>query len=441
MSSRKRSDIWNHFIVVDNSKYRYCSQTISVRSGSTSNLSRHLKAKHVAVEAHNAITRDRSPPIASTSTGSGMNDAPSENNASASEKSDKGVTLMSTRQTAISNFVDFLRPIATNKSKQLIKMIVKEYQLFRNVEGTEFRKFVNLLCPGYNLPSRKIISSSLIPELLFNVTKLQVENRLRAAVAMCTSNYRWMDLYTFKKWNIENKVVAVVSENASNITAVIRNGGWRHLGCFAHALNLVVQTALQKILLTIEKVKRIVKLFKRSLHALAKLHQIQELMGVPQLKLKQDVVTRWNSTYDMLTGIFKIKDAVVSTLALLSHEQVNILTPTDWTIVEKVDILDMFNEVTNEISAEKNLSVSKIIIFVETMKQHVGHFNIDCILLPELHEIIQIFTAQLTTRFSTIKDNELIAQATPLDPRFKKYAFSDTNKADKACASLKKKAS
>ncbi|KAK9681059.1 hypothetical protein QE152_g38606 [Popillia japonica] len=46
--------------------------------------------------------------------------------------------------------------------------------------------------------------------------------------------------------------------------------------------------------------------------------------------------------------------------------------------------------------------------------------------------MIQIPTAQLTTRFSTIEDNELIAQATLLDPRFEKYAFSDTSKADKA---------
>ncbi|KAK9719296.1 hypothetical protein QE152_g22760 [Popillia japonica] len=123
-------------------------------------------------------------------------------------------------------------------------------------------------------------------------------------------------------------------------------------------------------------------------------------MGLPQLKLKQDVVACWNSTYDMLARIFKMKDAVVSTLAILSHEQVNILTPTDWTIVEK------------------------------------RHSNIDSTVLPELREMIQILTAQLTTRFNTIEDNELIAQATLLDPRFKKYAFSDTNKTDKACASL-----
>jgi len=40
-------------------------------------------------------------------------------------------------------------------------------------------------------------------------------------------------------------------------------------------------------------------------------------MGFLMLKLKQDVVTRWNSTYDMLRRIIRVKDAVVTTIAVL----------------------------------------------------------------------------------------------------------------------------
>ncbi|KAK1885226.1 Transposable element Hobo transposase, partial [Dissostichus eleginoides] len=35
-----------------------------------------------------------------------------------------------------------------------------------------------------------------------------------------------------------------------------------------------------------------------------------------ELRLKQDCITRWNSTYDMLKSFLKSKDAIISTLAI-----------------------------------------------------------------------------------------------------------------------------
>lgn len=48
---RKRSAIWNHFMVKSDiiAKCSYCGHEISYSEGSTSNLLRHLKTKHVAV--------------------------------------------------------------------------------------------------------------------------------------------------------------------------------------------------------------------------------------------------------------------------------------------------------------------------------------------------------------------------------------------------------
>jgi len=47
------------------------------------------------------------------------------------------------------------------------------------------------------------------------------------------------------KWNLENLVITIVSDNASNITAAIKLCNWRHLGCFAHTINLVVDSGLK----------------------------------------------------------------------------------------------------------------------------------------------------------------------------------------------------
>lgn len=46
---KKKSDVWNHFTTLDNEKAKcsFCSTEYSFKGGSTANLSRHLKRKHI----------------------------------------------------------------------------------------------------------------------------------------------------------------------------------------------------------------------------------------------------------------------------------------------------------------------------------------------------------------------------------------------------------
>jgi hypothetical protein len=46
------------------------------------------------------------------------------------------------------------------------------------------------------------------------------------------------------KWNIQDKIVCIVTNNAANMIVAVRETGWRHLPCFAHSLNLVIQDSL-----------------------------------------------------------------------------------------------------------------------------------------------------------------------------------------------------
>ncbi|CAG4938791.1 unnamed protein product [Parnassius apollo] len=63
-----------------------------------------------------------------------------------------------------------------------------------------------------------------------------------------------------------------------------------------------------------------------------KFKEIQEQMHLAPLKLKQDVCTRWNSTYDMLNRFLKIKEAPIASIAIMRAELT--LAPNDWMIID-----------------------------------------------------------------------------------------------------------
>lgn len=146
-----------------------------------------------------------------------------------------------------------------------------------------------MLNPGYTLPSRNTVSNSLIPRL-FEATKNFVVEQITKSSAVCLTTDCWtsvnntsfmavtahflndnMELKSYcldctefndrhtgqnigdrimtiaRAWDIDYKVTAVVSDNAANVVAGVKMTGFRHLSCFAHSLNLVVQKSLEHI--------------------------------------------------------------------------------------------------------------------------------------------------------------------------------------------------
>lgn len=357
--------------------------------------------------------------------------------------------------------------------------IIYRYYPFSMVDDKEFRKFVEMLNPGYQPPCRQTVSKNLIPRL-YNCTLEKLKHQIKCSTAVslttdgwtCINNRSYIAVtahyiayngtlssiclsceefdqrHTSKnlafylknvtvEWDINYKIVAIVTDNAANITAAVNEMKYRHIGCFAHSINLVVQHSLENISKPQKKVKSIVEFFKKSSSALTKLHAAQKNMGLPQLKLKQDVVTRWNSTYDMFKRIISIKDAVISTLAILQNT-IEVLTPTEWNIIEKaVDVLQIFHEVTVEISSEKTVSISKIPVLVSSMFHTVEIFIADITIPYEVNQMAISLKAELKKRFGDIEDNEIISQATILDPRFKKYGFMNEAKFEKTYNNLR----
>ncbi|KAH9629373.1 hypothetical protein HF086_008159 [Spodoptera exigua] len=240
----------------------------------------------------------------------------------------------------------------------------------------------------------------------------------------------------FSEWNINQYVNVIVSDNAANILSAVRLGGWRSLSCYAHTINLVVQSSMDAISDTMRRVKDIIEYFHRSAPAKKKFAEIQEQMHIAPLKLKQDVVTRWNSTYDSLQRVLKVKEALIATLAIMRPDIS--LSQEDWQTIEKAtELLKPFYEITLEVSGETYVSASKYIVFSKIITRALNKYA------PENNQTIQqmlnSLKGQMQQRLGEVENNTLLCEATILDPRFKKSGFNNPRNFERAASEMKRR--
>ncbi|KAH1016133.1 hypothetical protein HUJ04_007403 [Dendroctonus ponderosae] len=71
-------------------------------------------------------------------------------------------------QTDLTSYAYVKKPLSISRSKdideQMLRWIVKGFHAFRIVEEDEFLKLCDMLCPNYQVPSRKTISNSLLQQ-------------------------------------------------------------------------------------------------------------------------------------------------------------------------------------------------------------------------------------------------------------------------------------
>ncbi|XP_055850488.1 E3 SUMO-protein ligase ZBED1-like [Episyrphus balteatus] len=402
-------------------------------------------------------------------------------------------TAPAPRQQEITSFMR--RPISVSLTKQLdeqlTKTIVKQYYPFSMVEDTEFKEFVRMLCPTYQMPSRKTVSNSLIPRM-FSETKAKVQEMLASVESVCVTTDGWTSMTQqsyigmtvhfiqegleslvlrsnllgcipydqshtsrnlgnllkseLQAWGLESKVTCVVTDNAANIVGAVKANNWSHFPCFAHTLNLVLGEGITILDPQLVKIKSIVAFFKRSSRATVKLTSMQKELNLPELKLKNSCATRWNSTYDMLVRIVKVKSAVVAVLAI-ENPELNCVSTSEWKMLEKAaKVFQIFQAITEEISAEKNVTISKVMLMVSAIKNHLSKLSVEnhssSEFDPAIDHIIGVLSTSLNTRFKFLdfSVDEKLAQATLLDPRFKKFGFANVSTYKRCLKELKSKA-
>jgi len=166
-----------------------------------------------------------------------------------------------------------------------------------------------------------------------------------------------------------------------------------------------------------------------------KLAQVQDHLGRPKLKLIQEVETRWNSTYQMLNRLMELREPVADALAGLQTD-IPLLTSDEFNIVGGcMSMLSPFNDATVELSAEENVSGSKVVPLLKMLEQTLQEDTTNTA-AAVVRDMGDHLIRQLRERLHTLQSMSIVSLATLLDPRFKVIGFFSPTKATEAIKRL-----
>ncbi|XP_076881755.1 zinc finger BED domain-containing protein RICESLEEPER 2-like [Bidens hawaiensis] len=294
--------------------------------------------------------------------------------------------------------------------EKLIDAIVMHELPLSFVEYKAFKDLFKYLQPDVNIPSRNTVKSNLVQKFKREKEKMKAII-MESPGRLCLTGDLWTSITTdgylantvhyidkhwvlqkrvlsfsfmppphtgvalcekvfsiLGEWGIEKKIFSVTLDNASSNDAFIRllreqlntksplvyKGAFFHLRCCAHILNLIVQDGLKGIDDCVYKVRESIKYVKGSQQRREKFLECVELCSIKKQKgLRQDVVTRWNSTFLMLDGALYYRRAF-SHLELSDSNYKECPVALEWDRIENIcSFLEVFYEVTNVFSGTK----------------------------------------------------------------------------------------
>ncbi|CAJ0910650.1 5676_t:CDS:2, partial [Entrophospora sp. SA101] len=444
---KRRSEVWEHFTFAnDKAKCKHCiggSYTVSSRSNSsTGNLYKHLRSQH-----------------------------PTKLNTN-----EKNITVTGT----LNHFVQSkkLPPFSAESFRNfLICWIVCSNQPFIEIENEELKNLLRLLQPGVPLPSADTIkneiiksfdkehcwtSANTIPFLGITSHWINIDWQLQETLIDFVKlsgphsgdNLREAFVASCRDLGIFAKLLAVTTDNAMNnntfvssLADICYNEGINfdidnnHVRCLAHFMNIAVQHALKSLKATaannedevlniddndvngfhtIMKLRKLIVKIKSSPQRRERFSKACELANLKYKELILDIVTRWNSTYEMIMSVESVGRADRDMIKWVLNEE-------EWSkLVEISQLLHLFSRATKHISTNHYPTLTSTVpIFnwlIDNLEDYEHNLNGTSDIKGKVKEVIE------KLKFYYIRtDASVYTIATILDPRLKLDYYRDNN--------------
>ncbi|CAJ0643384.1 13116_t:CDS:10 [Entrophospora sp. SA101] len=325
------------------------------------------------------------------------------------------------------------------------------------VKNEELKNLLWLLQPGVPLPSADTIKNEIIKSF-------DKEHCWTSAntIPFLGITSHWINI----DWQLQETLIdfllAVTTDNAMNnntfvssLADICYNEGINfdidnnHVHCLAHVMNIAVQHALKSLKATaannedevlniddndvngfhtIMKLRKLIVKIKSSPQRQERFSKACELANLKYKELILDIVTRWNSTYEMIMCAIEYKEITVESVGRADRDMIKwVLNEEEWSkLVEISQLLHLFSRATKHISTNHYPTLtSTVLIFnwlIDNLEDYEHNLNGTSDIKGKVKEVIE------KLKFYYIRtDASVYTIATILDPRLKLDYYRDNN--------------
>ncbi|CAG8435381.1 3766_t:CDS:2 [Scutellospora calospora] len=409
------SYVWDFFVKLDTkqSQCKHCKRIYSEKTA-TSSLDRHIQTRHKGL----------------------FNDF---------------------QQTTLDRYLfttPYSNEIQQKKITLLIKWIVVNLQAFMLVDNLYFKQFIYELDPRFRLPCRQVVHDNIIStfksqrDLIKDfIFKLSCNITLTTDIwSSCTMTSfigitchfiddNWvlrhilLDIFEIpsphtgqvianailsllEEFKLENKILALTSDNASNIilaSSLIKdtlansflNTSFQHIHCAAHVMNLAVKEGLKLANIHLIKLRSFIRKIRKSVLLIEDLKRISASFYQTFLRPIIDCKTRWNSTFMM------IDRALILRINLDS-------------LVDLRNCLKPFNTATEILSKSNYPTIADLRLIISGLRNHLNTYNV-------IHQSLNLVSFKIKEKLDEywpiIQETSKIAAF--FDPHFKRLVYNE----------------